>query len=85
MENASERIQKLTEALYRVTELFPDKEPLKWQLRANAIELLDFLATAEGKEISDSRKSADLAKKISCFLKLAYDSSAFIYSINFHS
>ena len=83
MENASERIQKLTEALYRVTELFPDKEPLKWQLRANAIELLDFLATAEGKEISDSRKSADLAKKISCFLKLAYDSSAFIYSINF--
>jgi len=25
----------------------------------------------------------DLAKKISCFLKLAYDSSAFIYAINF--
>ena len=34
-----ERLQKLTAALYRVTDLFSDKEPLKWSLRDNAIEL----------------------------------------------
>lgn len=35
----AERLQKLTAALYRVTDLFSDKEPLKWSLRDNAIEL----------------------------------------------
>lgn len=34
-----EKMQKLTAALYRVTDLFSDKEPLKWSLRDNAIEL----------------------------------------------
>ncbi len=32
-----DRIQKITEALYRVTDLLSDKEPLKWQLRDSAI------------------------------------------------
>lgn len=36
----TDRIKKLTEALYKVTDLYPDKEPLKWSLRENAIELM---------------------------------------------
>lgn len=36
----TDRIKKLTEALYKVTDLYPDKEPLKWTLRESAIELM---------------------------------------------
>lgn len=38
-----DRIKKLTEALYRVTDLYPEKEPLKWTLREKAINLYDKL------------------------------------------
>jgi len=37
------RIKKLTEALYRVTDLYPDQEPLKWALRENAVYLYNNL------------------------------------------
>lgn len=36
---AIDMIQKLTTALYRVTDLFSDKEPLKWTLRESALSL----------------------------------------------
>lgn len=35
------KVKKITEALYRITDFFPDEEPLKWALRKNAIETLD--------------------------------------------
>lgn len=38
-----DRIKKLTEALYRVTDLYSEKEPLKWVLRESAINLYDKL------------------------------------------
>ncbi len=34
-----DKIKKLTKALYRVTDLYSNKEPLKWVLRKNAINL----------------------------------------------
>ncbi|MBU2263575.1 hypothetical protein KJ750_02925 [Patescibacteria group bacterium] len=37
------RIKKLTEAVYRVTDLYPDQEPLKWALRENAVYLYNNL------------------------------------------
>ncbi len=83
MENTNERVQKITEALYRVTELFPDKEPLKWQLRTSAIELFDFLATKEKEEFFNAGLAFDLAGRISRLLKLAYGASSFISNINF--
>lgn len=83
MENVSERIQKLTEALYRVTELFTDKEPLKWQLRINAVELFDFLITKEKEELFDARQAFELTERISRLLKLAYEASFFVSNINF--
>jgi len=34
-----DKIQKLTNALYRVTDLYSDKEPLKWTLRDGGVEV----------------------------------------------
>lgn len=82
MENI-EKLQKITEALYRVTELYSDKEPLKWQLRAMAVELFDFLTSNEEKEIFDAGKAFDLIRRLTRLLQLAYASSAFVSSINF--
>lgn len=39
----TERTQKLTGAMYRVTDLLSDKEPLKWTLRERAVNLLNNL------------------------------------------
>lgn len=46
----SDRIQKITTALYRVTDLFSDKEPLKWTLRDTAIELHSSLMSIRTKQ-----------------------------------
>ncbi len=80
---SSDKIQKLTEALYRVTELFPDKEPLKWQLRNNSVEILDFFISIENKEIFNPGNIFDLFRKINRLLELASSSNAFISNINF--
>jgi len=39
-----ERTQKITEALYRVTDLFSDKEPIKWLLRKKGINIFNCLS-----------------------------------------
>ena len=41
LEYIYERSQKLTEALYRVTDLFSDSEPLKWLLRRDGLEIFE--------------------------------------------
>ncbi|MFA4890666.1 MAG: hypothetical protein WC587_03525 [Candidatus Paceibacterota bacterium] len=35
----TDRVKKLTEALYRVTDLYPDREPLKWALRESSLSI----------------------------------------------
>lgn len=77
------RIQKITEALYRVTELLSDKEPLKWLLRNEAVELFDFLASKENKEIWEGKGEFDLIRKINRTLQLAASSDTFVSNINF--
>jgi len=39
----TDRAQKLTGAMYRVTDLLSDKEPLKWTMRERAVNLLNNL------------------------------------------
>jgi len=78
-----DRAQKITEALYRVTDLFSDKEPLKWQLRNSAIELFDFLMVAEEKELIGAENIFYSTRKMNRLLQLAYSSGAFVSSINF--
>ena len=55
------RIKKLTEAVYRVTDLYPDQEPLKWALRENAVYLYNNLMSIT--DMSD-RKSRYNFKEI---------------------
>lgn len=77
------RVQKITEALYRVTELLPEKEPLKWQLRVDAVELFDFLILKERKEIFEAKNIFALIRRLARTLQLACASSAHVSSINF--
>ncbi len=79
----AERVKKISEALYRVTELYSDKEPLKWQMRTTGLELFNFLTSNEEKEIFDANKIFDLIRQLNRLLELAYVSSTFVSSINF--
>lgn len=51
----TDRIQKITAALYRVTDLLSDKEPIKWTLRNTAIMLYDNLVSI--KNVKDKNTS----------------------------
>lgn len=42
------RVQKITEAVYRVTDILSDKEPLKWEIREKAISVFNVLVSLEG-------------------------------------
>src|SRR3990167_4864098 len=50
----TDRIQKLTAALYRVTDLLSDKEPIKWTLRDKALNLYDDLVSIKNVKDKDS-------------------------------
>lgn len=54
--------KKITEALYRVTELFPNKEPLKWILRNESVKILELIVSLE---ISSPEKKILYFDKIS--------------------
>ena len=49
----TDRIQKLTAALYRVTDLLSDKEPIKWTLRDKALNLHDDLVSVKNTKDKD--------------------------------
>lgn len=55
--------KKITEALYRITDLFPDKEPLKWLLRNESVQIFQLFVLFSN--------TNDLAKKFSCFEKIS--------------
>lgn len=57
--NITDKIKKLTEVLYRVTDLYSDKEPLKWLLRENAVFLYESLMS----DMSDSAYGTDKINK----------------------
>ncbi|OGZ47237.1 MAG: hypothetical protein A3J54_01365 [Candidatus Ryanbacteria bacterium RIFCSPHIGHO2_02_FULL_45_13b] len=53
-----DRVRRATAALYRVTDILSDNEPMKWKLRNDAVELVDSVIVIEQKEhvFSDSFK-----------------------------
>lgn len=74
-DQAKERALKITEALYRTTDLFSDTEPLKWSLRQTALDILNAAP-------QDLPKFESLVKSL--FLKLELASSGtFISKMNF--
>lgn len=80
------RAKKITEALYRVTDLFPDKEPLKWNLRREAVEILEIILSFEHQPPKGAGEGLqnveNRLKKLLAFLDLA-QAGSFISSLNF--
>jgi hypothetical protein len=54
-----ENIIKLTSALYKVTDLFPKEEPLKFAIRKEGLDVLFFSNLAKGKSISSTQKEKE--------------------------
>jgi len=79
----TDKVKKLTEALYRVTDLYPDKEPLKWVLREASLDIytniMSVMSERKSKPLKDIINSmADIINN----LELA-SLGGFISDINF--
>lgn len=60
-----QRTMKITEALYRTTDLFSDAEPLKWSLRDTAIQILNTIShIGEHPTYQELRNAQTLEKTI---------------------
>jgi len=68
-----DRIKKLTSALYRVTDLLSDKEPLKWTLRDKAIDIYSNLINNKFDGFSIIINILDLFLPESSISNLNYD------------
>lgn len=68
-----DRIKKLTNALYRVTDLLSDKEPLKWILRDKAIDIYSNLINNKNIDFSMIISILDLFSQESSISNLNYD------------
>lgn len=86
MEHIYERVQKITEALYRVTDLFSEKEPLKWLLRREGLEIFNSLLKIKSSAPNERIRTLDLIshqiKHTVQILDLA-SSGSFISEANF--
>ncbi|MDP2676136.1 MAG: DeoR family transcriptional regulator [bacterium] len=56
--------QKITEALYRITDIFPDREPLKWYLREEGLLIFEMFLKIEDAGVYDRIKYIDRIEKI---------------------
>jgi hypothetical protein len=79
----TDKVKKLTEALYRVTDLYPDREPLKWALRETSLDIytntMSIMSDRKSKPLKDITNSmADIINN----LELA-SLGGFISDINF--
>ena len=81
-----EKVLRLTEALYRTTDLFSDNEPLKWSLRESAIQVLNAASTLSAnpryEELRDFYRIDKLIDSVLIKTNLAA-SGTFIARINF--
>lgn len=81
-----ERTQKITEALYRVTDLFSDKEPIKWLLRKKGINIFNCLSflgdDSPNRRLKNIGIVSGLISSILRVLEVA-SAGAFISAVNF--
>lgn len=54
-----ENIIKLTNALYKVTDLFPKEEPLKFAIRKEGLDVMFFSNLVKGKSLSSTQKEKE--------------------------
>ena len=80
------RTKKITEALYRITDFFPDEEPLKWILRKEAVGVLNSFLNIEHvpyyERLKESRYCSSIIGKILNLAELASFGS-FVAKANF--
>ena len=80
------RARKITSALYRVTDLLSEKEPLKWALRAVAVEALNVILELRSQPLKERSgsvpKASYLVSKALSLLELA-EGGSFISRMNF--
>ncbi|MBU1179124.1 DeoR family transcriptional regulator [Patescibacteria group bacterium] len=81
-----DRIQKITEAVYRVTELLSDKEPIKWATREKSFLIFSILVSLKSSHDLEKNKRfeeiEELIEQVIAFLSLFSESRA-ISGINF--
>lgn len=84
-EELKQRALKITEALYRTTDLFSDAEPLKWSLRQGGLDILNSVSLLESAGYEKAREVSRLEILIkNAFLKLELAASGtFISKMNF--
>jgi hypothetical protein len=51
-----ENIIKLTNALYKVTDLFPKEDPLKFAIRKEGLDVMFFSNLVKGKSLINSKR-----------------------------
>lgn len=68
-----EKVIKVTEALYRITDLFSDREPLKWSLRESGVKILSAVSCLDERPTYDELRGIQLLQK---------DIEALFYKIN---
>ena len=59
-----DRIQKVTNAAYRVTDLLSDKEPLKWAMREKAVSIFSNLISSSNKTFLEKNNSLEEAEQL---------------------
>lgn len=81
-----ERLGKITNALYKVTDFMFDKEPLKWSLRGASVNILINAISLKDKDsqskVTSFSEIFDSLNKVICMLELA-SVSGFIVGLNF--
>lgn len=84
-EELKQKALRITEALYRTTDLFSDAEPLKWSLRQGALDILNSVSLLESVGYEKAREVSRLEVLIkNTFLKLELAASGtFISKMNF--
>jgi len=69
------RTEKLSSALYMVTSLISDTEPLKWKLRTDSVSLMSDMTSSRSRAISERTqllsKTLDVIPAIVSFLEIA--------------
>jgi hypothetical protein len=59
-----DRTQKVTQAVYRVTDLLSDKEPLKWEIREKAVAVFNNLISVQDKHLLEKRACFEEIEKL---------------------
>ncbi len=81
-----DRIQKITEAVYRVTELLQDKEPMKWIIREKSVSVFTILVSLRNNNFLEKNsqlgKIENLIDQLNALLSL-FSGSKTISSVNF--